>query len=278
MNSVDKNDKYDKYDKYEGYVAVEGARLFYRLDGSAGAPVLVLVNSLGLSLDMWDPQVPRLATRFRLLRYDCRGHGRSAVPIGPYSLDQLGRDLLGLFDALEIETAAICGLSLGGMIALWLAANHPARLTRVVLANTGARIGTDTTWKERIEAIQQGGLAAVRDTVVGRFLSAAYRQRHPEVNQWVANMLMATPPAGYIAACEALAAADLHDALPRLRLPCLVIGGTADQATPPAQSEELQSAIPGSELALLPGAPHLSNVEQADTFTALLAAFLPSTR
>ncbi len=168
---------------------------------------------------------------------------------------------MGLFDELEIESAAICGLSLGGMVALWMAANHPERLTRLVLANTGARIGTEATWKERIQAIQQGGMAAVQGTVVGRFLSAAYRQRHPEVTEWVANMLVATPPAGYIAACEALAAADLHDVLPRTRMPCLVIGGTLDEATPPEKAEELQSLIPGSELALLPGAAHLSNVE-----------------
>jgi 3-oxoadipate enol-lactonase len=258
----------------ESYVEVEGVRLFYRLDGIARAPVVVLVNSLGLSLEMWDPQIPHLATRFRLLRYDCRGHGRSAVPSGPYTLDQLGRDLLGLLDELDIASAAICGLSLGGMVALWMAANHRARLTRVVLANTGARIGTETSWKERIQAIQQGGMAAVQGTVVGRFLSAAYRQRHPEVAEWVASMLLATPPAGYIAACQALALADLHEALPPTRIPCLVIGGTEDQATPPEKAEELQALIPGSELALLPGAPHLSNVEQADTFTALLAAFL----
>jgi len=262
---------------YESYVEVEGARLFYRLDGAAGAPALVLINSLGLSLEMWDPQVPRLAMRFRLLRYDCRGHGRSAIPSGPYTLDQLGRDLLRLLDGLEIENAAICGLSLGGMVALWMAAHHRARLSRVVLANTGARIGTEETWKERIQAIQQGGMAAVQGTVVGRFLSAAYRQRHPEVAEWVANMLIATPPAGYIAACQALAMADLHDALPPTPIPCLVIGGTEDQATPPEKAEELHSLIPGSELALLPGAPHLSNVEQADTFTALLVAFLSRT-
>jgi 3-oxoadipate enol-lactonase len=258
-----------------GYVEVEGVRLFYRLDGGASAPALVLVNSLGLSLDMWDPQIPRLATRFRLLRYDSRGHGRSAVPTGPYTLDQLGRDLLGVFDQLGIESAAICGLSLGGMVALWMAANHPERVTRVVLANTGARIGTETSWRERIQTIQQGGMAAVQGTVVGRFLSASYRQRHPDVTEWVANMLVATPPAGYIAACQALAAADLHDALLPTRMPCLVIAGTEDQATPPEKAEELQSLIPGSELALLPGAAHLSNVEQADTFTALIAAFLP---
>jgi 3-oxoadipate enol-lactonase len=258
----------------EDYLTVNGVQLCYRLDGPASAPVVALVNSLGMDLQMWDPQIPRLAESFRVLRFDARGHGRSEVPTGPYTLDQLGGDLCALLQTLEIPQVHICGLSLGGMVALWLAVYHSERVGRVVLANTAARIGTDASWNERIGAIQEGGMAAIRDTVVGRFLSLPFRRQNPEVVAWVADILETTPPDGYIGACRALAEADLRGVVGRVAAPCLMIGSLLDEATPPAQAEELAAHLKTSQLALLGDAAHLSNVEQADAFTGLLLAFL----
>jgi 3-oxoadipate enol-lactonase len=258
----------------EGYATAQGTRLFYRLDGPVSAPVVALVNSLGMDLHMWEPQVPRLAERFRVLRFDTRGHGRSEVPPSPYTLPQLGGDLVALFNTLGIPQAHICGLSLGGMVALWLGIFSPERVGRVVLANTAARIGTEASWDERILAIENGGMAAIRDMVVGRFLSLPFRRRDPQVAEWVGGILEATPPDGYIGACRALAEADLRGVVERVEAPCLVIGSSLDEATPPAQAQELAALLKTSRLALLEDAAHLSNVEQAEAFTDLLLSFL----
>jgi 3-oxoadipate enol-lactonase len=253
---------------------VDGVRLAYRQDGPDQAPPLVLVNSLGTDLRMWDPQVALLSCSLRVVRYDCRGHGRSGLSNTPVTIARLGRDLLALFDQLAIERAHICGLSLGGMIALWLAAEHPERVDRVVFANTAARIGTPATWTARIKAVRAGGMAAVRDAVVARFLSDEFRARQPQVAQAIGDMLEATDPAGYMAACAALRDADLHTLVPKIRVPSLIVAGALDQATPPAQAQELHDAIAGSRLVVLPDAAHLSNVEQPAAFTACLLKFL----
>ena len=258
----------------EGYVTAQGIQLFYRLDGPVSAPAVALANSLGMDLHMWDPQMHRLAEHFRVLRFDARGHGRSEAPTGPYTLARLGSDLVALFNALEIPRAHICGLSMGGMVALWLAVYHPERIDRVVLANTAARIGTEASWNERILAVENGGMAAIRDKVVGRFLSLPFRRQHPQIEEWVAGILEATPPGGYIEACRALAEADLGEVARQVEASCLVIGSLLDEATPPAQSEELAALLKTSRLALLEDAAHLSNVERADAFTDLLLSFL----
>jgi 3-oxoadipate enol-lactonase len=249
-------------------------QFFYQLDGPASARVVALANSLGMDLHMWDPQIPLLSERFRVLRFDARGHGRSEVPPGPYTLDQLGGDLVALLDTLEIPRAHICGLSLGGMIALWMAIYHHARVDRVILANTAARIGTEASWNERILAIENGGMAAIRDMVVGRFLSLPFRRQHPSTAERVADILQATPPGGYIGACRALSVADLRGEVGNIEAPCLVIGSLLDEATPPAQAEELAASLKTSQLTLLADAAHLSNIEQADAFTDLLLSFL----
>jgi 3-oxoadipate enol-lactonase len=258
----------------EGCVALDGVRLFYRIDGAAAAPVLMLSNSLGTDLHMWDPQVRALAERFHVVRYDSRGHGRSDVPPGPYSLERLGRDLLALCDALDIEQAHLCGLSLGGQVALWLASHHPERVLRAVFADTAARIGTDALWNQRIEAVRAGGMRPIRDAIVARFLSEPFRQLHPDVALRLGATLDATAPDGYIAACEALRDADLIASVSHIRAPSLVIVGALDVATPPAQAAALHDAIVGSELTVLPAAAHLSNVEQPEVFTTHVLAFL----
>jgi 3-oxoadipate enol-lactonase len=223
---------------------------------------------------MWQPQVDVFAQRFRVIRYDSRGHGRSEAPAQAYTLDRLGDDLLAVLDAVGVERAHICGLSLGGMVALWLSAYHPDRIERAVFANTGARIGTEFSWDERIAAVRSGGMPAVRDVVLARFLSERFRREHPDETQQIADIFEATPADGYIATCVALRDADLHRVLPRVKVPALIIAGDLDEATPVSLARELHSAIAGSGLTVLQGAAHLSNVEQPEVFNDHLFSFL----
>jgi 3-oxoadipate enol-lactonase len=259
-----------------GHVDVGGVRLAYRVDGPAdpSVPVLVMLHSVGTNLRLWNSQAAPLARRFRVVRYDCRGHGASDVPSEPITIEQLGRDLIGLLDHLDIQRAHLCGLSLGGMTALWVAAHHPARVGRAVFANTGARIGTTESWNERIRTVRSGGMSVIRDVVLARWLGNEFRAAHPDVERAIGEMLERTPPAGYVAACEALRDADLTTDLARIRAPALIVAGELDEATPPALSETLHAAIAGSALMVLRGAKHLSNVERPDEFTAAVARFL----
>lgn len=252
----------------------DGLLLRYRLDGPAGAPALVLSNSLGADLGMWEAQVAALGQDYRIARYDTRGHGGSGVPSAPATVERLGRDLLALLDHLAIGRAHICGLSLGGMTAQWLAMRHPARVARLVLANTAARIGSAESWDARIAAVRAGGMAAIADAVLGRFFSPAFRAEQPELLARFRATLLATDPAGYVACCAALCAADLRPRLRQIVAPTLIIAGGLDEATPPEQARELHAAIGGSELAVLPGAAHLSNAEQPAAWAELLGRFL----
>jgi 3-oxoadipate enol-lactonase len=256
------------------HLNVDRTRLAYRVDGADAEPALALLHSLGTDLRLWDAQAAALARDFRVVRPDFRGHGGSDVSREPVTVDRLGRDVLALLDYLSVERAHLCGLSLGGVVALWVAAHHPDRVGRLVLANTGARIGTAESWEARIRAVREGGMAALRDVVLARWLSADFRARHPEVVRLYADMLEATPAEGYVAACLALRDADLRGVAGTVRTPTLVIAGELDEATPPALSEALHAAIPGSELVVLPGAAHLSNVERPDEFTRALSRFL----
>lgn len=254
-------------------VTPDGARLRYRDEGPRQAPALVFSNSLGTDLRMWQPQAHALAGSFRVLRYDTRGHGRSDAPPGPYTLDQLGGDLLALLDALNIARANICGLSLGGMTALWLAAHHPDRVERAVFANTAARIGSEESWDARIALVRAGGMAVAREVVLPRFFSARFREDHRDLTERVGAMLESTLPQGYIGCCAALREADLHGEVGRISAATLVIGGALDESTPPTQAQELHAAIPGSELLIFPDTAHLSNLEQAEAFSARLRDF-----
>lgn len=249
---------------------VDGVRLTYRLDGTDDSPPIVLINSLGTDLRMWNPQIATLSRSFRVLRYDIRGQGQSGVSDEAVTIERLGLDLLVLLDELSIARAHICGLSLGGMIALWLAVHHPERIERALFANTAARIGTVEGWNARIDAVRVGGMAAVRGAVVARFLSDGFRARHPETAHWIGDMLEATNPVGYIAACAALREADLRHLVHKIRIPSLIVTGALDEATPPVQAEELHNAIHGSDLIIFPEVAHMSNVEQPEAFSACL--------
>ena len=255
-------------------LAVDGTRIAYRVDGRAGAPPILRINSVGTDLRMWDAQVGPLGQDLRVIRFDCRGHGQSSPSPEPVTLERLGRDALALLDHLEVERTHVCGLSLGGVIALWMAAHHRERVDRAVFANTSARIGTAESWGARIEAVRAGGMAAVRDTVLARFLGAAFREQHPATARKIGQMLEGTDPASYIAVCEALRDTDLGPVVASIRTPSLIIGGALDKSTPVQQAEELYRAIPTSKLLVLAGAAHLSNVEYSEEFTAHVQRFL----
>ncbi|MBL8697589.1 MAG: 3-oxoadipate enol-lactonase [Alphaproteobacteria bacterium] len=255
------------------FVDIPGARLFHRFDGPADGPVVLLSNSLGTTHAMWEPQMPALTRAFRVLRYDTRGHGHSSVPPGPYTIEALGRDALELIDRLALPRIHVCGLSMGGMVAMWLAANAPARIQRVVLANTSARIGVPEVWNRRIETVAAHGMGAIVDGVIERWFTPGFRERERGEVARIAKLLRGTDPAGYAACCAAVRDSDLLDSLAPIKAATLVIAGKHDAATPPDHAKAIVARIRGARLATFDAA-HLSNVECASSFTAALLDFL----
>jgi 3-oxoadipate enol-lactonase len=252
---------------------VNGTDLRVRIDGLAGAPWLVLSNSLGATLDMWDPQVVALSRDFRLLRYDTRGHGGSAVPPGPYTIEQLGTDVIGLLDLLGIERADFCGLSMGGATGMWLGAHAPSRLDRLVLCNTTPWLGPPDVLDARIATVRREGMPALVDGILERWFTPDARLRNPIAVERIRRSLLVTPVAGYIACCEALRDMDQRAGLARIAAPTLVIAGTFDPAPTPAAAREWAATIPNARCMELPAA-HLSNVGAAAQFNEEVLAFL----
>lgn len=233
-------------------------------------PPLLLAGSLGADLSMWNPNVARLAGARRVIRFDTRGHGRSPAPSGPYSIADLGHDVLGLLDELGFERASYCGLSLGGMVGLWLAANAPERIDRLVVACTSAHLPPASGWAERAAAVRAAGTtAAVAETVLGRWLTEPFAAANPEVTATLRAMLLATDPEGYAACCAAIERMDLRAELGGIAAPTLVVAGSEDRATPLAHGREIADAIPGARLEIVPGA-HLASVECANAIDGLV--------
>jgi len=247
-------------------------RLHYRWDGPENAPVVLLSNSLGTDLTMWDAQAAAWSKTFRLLRYDTRGHGQSSVTPGPYSIQQLGCDVAALMDAAGVSRAHFCGLSLGGQTGLWLAGNAPDRLGKLVLCNTAAKIGTPEGWGARIEAVKKGGMASVAPQVLERWLTPGFRAKEPAKVAVVQRLLEKTDPAGYIANCEAVRDFDYRERVEKIAVPTLVIAGSADSATTPADAKFLVERIAGARYVEL-NAAHLSNVEDEARFTKEVGDF-----
>jgi len=260
-----------------GYLELDGFRLHYRVDGAIGAPTVLLSNSLGTDMHLWDQQLPILSSHFRVVRYDSRGHGASEAPPGPYTIEALAGDALALLDLLEIERAHICGVSLGGMLGLWLAAHRPERVNRAVCTSTAAKIGTSELWQARIESVRAEGMAAVCPTHVSRFLRAAFRSEHPELTRQISRTCESTSPVGYIGSCLALRDADLRPIVRSIPRPMLLVAGAQDVATPPADVQWLHAQISRSELIRLDHAAHLANVEDPERFTQSVLAFLSRT-
>jgi 3-oxoadipate enol-lactonase len=254
-------------------IKVDGCKLNVEVEGRAGAPVLMLSNSLGTDLGMWQPQVKPFTERFRLVRYDRRGHGKSDAPAGPYSMERLGRDVLGILDHLGIATIDWCGLSMGGMVGQWLGANAPQRIRRLVLANTACYYPVKEPWNDRIALVRRDGVAALADATMGRWFSDGFIAREPATIARMKAMMLATPNAGYIGCCEAVRDMDHRALLPAITAPTLIVAGRYDVATPLEAAQFIAARIPGATLTTL-DAGHISNIEQADQFTATVLGFL----
>ena len=232
----------------------------YTVDGAADAPVVVLSNSLGAARGMWDPQVPALAERYRVVTYDTRGHGESPAPRGPYALDDLVDDLVALLDEVGAERAHVAGLSLGGMTAMRLALREPQRVDRLALLCTSAK-PDPTPFLERAAAVRTGGTAPLAPTVASRWVTPAYAAEHPDLVARLEAMIAGSDDEGYAACCEVVAGVDLLGDLPRISAPTLVVSGREDPALPPEHQELIAEAIPGAELLTVSPAAHLANLE-----------------
>ena len=247
--------------------------LHYTLDGPPGAPVVVLGSSLGTNGGMWQPQMEALTASLRVLRYDHRGHGGSPVPPGPYSLAELGGDLLTLLDILGLDRVRLGGLSLGGMVAMWVAARAPERVESLALLCTSAQLGPPSMWHERVAAVRRGGVAAIADAVLARWFTPEFTARHAGVVAWARRMLVTTPGEGYVGCCQAIQTMDLVPDLASIEVPALVIAGERDPATPPPHLEKIAAGINGSRLEVVPDAAHLANVERPEVVSRLLVEF-----
>src|SRR5712671_2348623 len=245
---------------------VNGCRINYELAGPTNAPALVLSNSLGSNFGMWDAQMPAFAKTHRVLRYDTRGHGQSEVTPGPYTFEQLARDVVALPDSLKIDKFSFCGLSMGGVTGLRIALHAPERLQRLVLCSTGAKIGTADAWNNRIEAVRRNGTKSIAAATMERWFTPGFREREPQTVERIQNTLANTDTEGYIACCEALRDTDLRDQVASISTPTVVISATHDPAAPPTDGKFLSKQIQGARYVELDAA-HLSNSEQPEKFT-----------
>jgi 3-oxoadipate enol-lactonase len=248
----------------------------YRVDGAEDAPPLVLSNSLGSTSEMWDPQVPALSERFRLIRYEHRGHGDAPVPPEPYDLDDLGGDVVALLDRLGIERTDFCGLSLGGMVGMWLGINAPERIRRLVLLCTSPMLSREHDWALRGRTVREQGTGAVADAVVERWFTPRYAEEHPDTVARMRAMVTETPATGYAGCCGAIERMDLVPELGSIRAPTLVVAGTEDPATPPPHAEVIAEHIPDCRMELVPAA-HLASWERPDEVTRLILSHLEAT-
>jgi 3-oxoadipate enol-lactonase len=255
-------------------IDADGCPIHVEIAGPDRAPVLMLSNSLGTDLHMWDGQVEAFTRQFRLVRYDRRGHGKSGVPKGPYTMERLGRDVLAVLDGLGIAKISWCGLSMGGMVGMWLGANAPERIEKLILSNTSCYYADKASWNERIKAIRSsGGVAPHAEWIVALWLSKQFREREPATTARMTAMLAATPVEGYLGCCEAVRDMDHRDLLPKIVAPTLVIAGRRDQATTLEVAEFIHSRISGAALTVLDAA-HISNIEQPAAHTAAVLGFL----
>lgn len=250
-----------------------GIKVNYQIDGPDNAPVLMFSNSLGTNLHMWDKQVPSLAKRFRVLRYDTRGHGKTDAPSGPYTFAMLGEDAIALMDALKLTKVRFCGLSMGGMIGMWLARHAPERIAQLVLCNTAAKFGLPEIWNQRIAIVRASGMQTITGSVIERWFTKAFRENSPKEIEPIVDMLHTTKPDGYAGNCAAIRDVDQRWPIQAIESPTLVIGGRHDPATPYEAAELIAKRIPGAKLVGLDAA-HLSNIEQPEAFAKALEDFL----
>ena len=257
------------------FIRARGLAVHYQLEGDARAPVVMLSNSLGTNLNLWDAQLPALLPKFRVLRYDMRGHGLTDVgPDEAYTIDGLADDALALLDALSLDRVHFCGLSIGGVVGQRLGAKAGKRFRSLTLCNTAMRIGVPKTYQDRIETVRKGGMASVVEAVLQRWFTPGFIQAHPEIIAGYRNIVLRTPAAGYIGCCFAIRDADLTSESPAIAVPTLVVTADQDQATPPESGRALAQAVKGARLVELKNAGHISAVEQPAALNAALAGFL----
>jgi len=247
--------------------------LRYEWNGTTSQPVIVFVNSLGSSLHMWDKICPGFEQRYRILRYDARGHGLSSVPPAPYTIAELARDLLGLLDHLGLDQVHLCGLSVGGLIGMWIGLHEPQRVRSLILSNTAARIGTREGWADRINAVREQGMGPIAKATLGRWFTPRFQTDHSLEMDAIRLMLEKTPAEGYVGHCYALADADFRKEIVGIRARCLIIAGTHDPATTPDDARAMHAAIPNSEYVEL-DASHLSAWERPGDFQRVVLHFL----
>ena len=253
--------------------------MHHQATGPRDAPVVILGNSLGTNLSMWEPQLAALSRAFRVITFDQRGHGKSPVPPGPYTIAQLGEDVVGLMDRLGVRRASYVGLSIGGMAGIWLGARAPERLDRLVLMCTSAHAPPASRWRERVAAVRQAGTTAViADAVVERWFTPAWSAAHPDRVAAHRAMIAATDPDGYSACCEAIAEMDLRETLPGVTVPTLVISAVDDLALPPEHQRLIAQNIPGARLVSVADAAHIASAEQPDLVNRLIEEHLSSER
>ena len=253
--------------------ADDGCPINVEIEGRDGAPVLMLSNSLGTNLHMWDDQVPEWSKHLRVLRYDRRGHGLSGVPQGPYSMERLGRDVLAIIDALNIKKINWCGLSMGGMVGQWLGANAPDRVEKLVLSNCTDYYADKAPWNDRIKTVTEKGLAYIVSGNMERWFTKDFRDKNPEAIARFTSMFLKTKLEGYVACGAAVRDMDHRALLPKIKAPVLIIAGRQDPATTLAMAESMQARIPGAKLAVLEAA-HISNVEQPRAYIDTVLNFL----
>jgi 3-oxoadipate enol-lactonase len=250
-------------------------RIHYVLSAPSTAPVLMLSNSLGTNLSMWDAQLAEFERHFSVLRYDTRGHGRTTVVPGPYNFEQLGGDVVALLDALKLERVHFCGLSMGGMTGLWLGLHAASRVRKLIVCSAAAKFGNAELWEKRIATVRQGGMKSISTQVVERWYTREFRERAPEAVRATLEMIEGTAAEGYVNCCGALRDSDLREDVANVRTATLIISGAHDPAATPADGHFLSSSIPGAQYSEL-NAAHLSNIEAPEEFTREVMRFLTS--
>jgi 3-oxoadipate enol-lactonase len=245
------------------------------ISGPDDGPVLLLGGSLGTTLDIWEPQVAALSATHRVIRFEHRGHGGSPVPNGPYTMDELGADVVTMLDRLGLARVSYCGLSIGGMVGQWLGINAPARVDRLILLCTAAHLPPASGWRERAAAVRAAGTPeVVADAVLGRWFTPDYAASHPDIVARYRATISGISAEGYAGCCEAIATMDLRPGLPGIAAPTLVVSGRQDPSIPPEHGEVLAAAVPGARFEVLDPAAHLASVERADAVNALIAEHL----
>jgi len=249
------------------------AQINYQTFGDASKPALVFSNSLGTKYSMWQPQIEHFQQDYYVICYDTRGHGASSAPQGPYSLEQLGQDVVSLLDHLNIAKAAFCGISMGGLTGQWLAIHKPERFNHVIVCNTAAKIGQEQAWQDRAALVREQGLAPIAATAASRWFTDPFIQSNPAVVAELSNDLGAGSPEGYANCCEALAKADVREQLSSIQIPVLIIAGQQDPVTTVADGQFMQQRIANSKLFEI-NASHISNIEQPEAFNQAVQTFL----